>query len=262
MPGSDRRPKPTGGARVSPRDRFITIYGRMPVLEALGDRSLPIDKVIIAYNASGRSVDDIVHAARRRNIPVEEASPARVKLLAGNGRHDQGVVADVVARRMMPLEDFLDKRADRPTTVFLLDGITNPSNVGMILRTASGAGVDGVVLPRQGSPHVGPLVIKASAGVAFRAPILTVGSAAEAAARLRSAGYTLYGLSARAGRSLFEARFAARSALVLGGETSGLSVSTDSDLAIPLHGDVESLNVSAAAAVVAFEVTRRRAPRR
>jgi 23S rRNA (guanosine2251-2'-O)-methyltransferase len=243
---------------VSPRDQYITVYGRMPVLEALNDSSLDVAKLVLADNANGRSVDDILRAAERRRIPVERATPGRVKLLAGNGKHDQGIVADIKAPQMMPLHKFLAHRGTRPTLVFLLDGVTNPSNVGMIIRSATGAGLDGVILPRQRSPHVGPLVIKASAGVAFRAPIVNAVSTDQAVAALREAGYRVYGLSARSRSSLYQTDVARRSVFVLGGETSGISVATDVDLSIPMHRGVESLNVAVAASVVAFEIANRR----
>ncbi len=188
-----------GGSRDSvrknPRDRFITVYGRMPVLEALRDSRLDIAKLVVADNASGHSLDEILDLADDLRVPIEYASPARVKFLAGNGRHDQGIVADIQAPRMRRLANFLEQRGDRPTNVMLLDGVTNPSNVGMILRTATAAGIDGVILPRAGTPHVGPLVIKASAGVAFAAPIVNADTAGGAANELRTAGFVLYGLA-------------------------------------------------------------------
>lgn len=243
--------------KLSPRDKWITIFGRKPVLEALNDPSLSVAKVVVADNAGGGSLDDILRAASRTGTPVERATAARVKWLAGNGKHDQGVVADVDAPRMTPLADFVKARGKRPTKVFLLDGVTNPGNVGMILRTATGAGFDGVILPRAGTPHVGPLVIKASAGIAFQAPIVNVATAKAAVNLLTEAGYRIYGLSARSKQSLFKAELADRAVFVLGGETNGITVGTDEDLQIPLHAGVESLNVAVAAAVVAFEVTNR-----
>lgn len=241
----------------SPRDRYITVYGRMPVLEALQSPALDVAKVMVADNARGAAVDEILDAARERGVEVRYASPARIKLLAGNGKQDQGVIADIAAPRMARLAEFLERRGRRPTMVFLLDGVTNPSNVGMILRSATAAGVDGVVLPRAGTPHVGPLVIKASAGVAFEAPILNAPSAAEAARLLRGRGFTVYGLAAEARRSLYRTDLAPRAALVLGGETHGVTVPTDVQLRIPMRGGVESLNVAVTASVVAFELARR-----
>jgi len=248
----------------SPKDTFITVYGRKPVLEALDDPALRVDKVIVAEGLRGEPVRAILAAARQRQVPVQRASAHRVKVLAGNGRHDQGVLADVVAPRMAPVEEFLDDVGDGPAAVLVLDGVTNPANVGMLLRSATAAGLDGVLLPRRGVPAIDPLVIKASAGVAFRAPVLRAGTAAEGCAGLRAAGFAVYGLDA-AGASLLDAELPERVALVLGNETDGLSAPVraelDGVLAIPMHGGVESLNVASAGAVAAFELRRRRPPR-
>lgn len=246
----------------SPKDTFITVYGRKPVLEALDDATLRVDKVIVADGLRGDPVREILDAARHRGVPVQRATAHRVKVLAGNGRHDQGVLADVVAPRMAPVEEFLaELGADGPASVLVLDGLTNPANVGMILRSATAAGLDGVLLPRRGVPAIDPLVVKASAGVAFRAPVLRSATAEEGCAALRTAGFGVFGLDAGGG-SLLDAELPERVALVLGNETDGLSEAVrallDGVLAIPMHGGVESLGVASAGAVAAFELRRRR----
>ena len=253
----------TGVATRSPKDIYITVYGRKPVLEALADPALVVDKVIVAANARGGSLREIEQAARRRDVPVQQASAHRVKVLAGNGRHDQGVLADVVAPRMNTVESYLaDLAPAARCAVLVLDAVTNPANVGMVLRTATAAGLDGVLLPRRGTPSIDPLVIKASAGVAFRAPVLRSATAAEGCAALRAAGVTVLGLAGDAGGSLLTDPLPARVALVLGNETDGLSADVQAELdgtvAIPMHGGVESLNVASAAAVAAYELLRRR----
>jgi 23S rRNA (guanosine2251-2'-O)-methyltransferase len=246
----------------SPKDTFITVYGRKPVLEALDDGSLRVDKVVVAEGLRGEPVRAILAAARDRGVPVQRATAHRVKVLAGNGRHDQGVLADIVAPRMAPVDEFLaalDRAA--PASVLVLDRLTNPANVGMILRSATAAGMDGVLLPRRGLPSIDPLVIKASAGVAFRAPVLRSATVEEGCDALAAAGFAVYGLDAH-GDSLLDADLPERVALVLGNETDGLSESVrphlDGMLAIPMHGGVESLGVASAGAVVAFELARRR----
>jgi 23S rRNA (guanosine2251-2'-O)-methyltransferase len=246
----------------SPKDTFITVYGRKPVLEALSDVALRVDKVVVADGLRGEPVRAILAAARDRGVPVQRATAHRVKVLAGNGRHDQGVLADVVAPRMAPVAEFvaaLDPGA--PSAVLVLDRLTNPANVGMILRSATAAGLDGVLLPRRGLPAIDPLVVKASAGVAFRAPVLRSATVEEGCAALAEAGFALFGLDAR-GSSLLDADLPPRVALVLGNETTGLSSSVramlDGLLAIPMHGGVESLGVASAGAVAAFELARRR----
>ena len=244
---------------ISPKDRFITVYGRNPVHEVLLDDGLHVDKVVLAEGARGAGITEIKQAARRRGLAVQYASAERVKKLAGNGRQDQGVFADVVAPRMLPLDVALAHADLR--TVLVLDGITTPANVGMILRTATAAGVDGIVVPRRGVASIDPLVVKASAGVAFRAPILKSPTAADAVASLKATGFHVVGLDADGDDDLFTAHLPEPVAFVLGSETAGLGADVaalvDTWVSIPMAAGVESLNVSAAAAVVCFELVRR-----
>ncbi|WP_347350862.1 RNA methyltransferase [Intrasporangium sp.] len=244
---------------VSPKDRFITVYGRQPVLEVLLDGAVGVDKVVLAEGARGESLRRIEQAARRRGVPVQRASAERVRKLAGNGRQDQGVFADVIAPRMRPLAQALAQ--GRLATVLVLDGITTPANVGMIIRSATAAGLDGIVVPRRGVASLDPLVVKSSAGVAFRAPILKCATAAEAVAALRADGMHVVGLDASGDVALFTGRLPSRVAFVLGSESAGpgeqVRALVDQWVSIPMAGGVESLNVSAAAAVVCFELVRR-----
>jgi 23S rRNA (guanosine2251-2'-O)-methyltransferase len=247
--------------KPSPKDRFVTVFGRKPVLEALADDRLAVAKVVIADNAHGGAVRDIVDAASRRGVPVGRASAHRVKVLAGNGKQDQGVLADVIAPRMRTLADAL-AGSSRPARLLILDGITTPANVGMILRTATAAGIEGIVVPRRGVASIDPLVVKASAGVAFHAPVLRCATSEQAAVAVRSAGYPLYALDASARQSIYAADLPARVAFVLGSETAGVSDGVHGQVtrwvSIPMSGGVESLNVASAAAVLCFELVRRR----
>src|ERR687883_751340 len=145
-------PDPAGDR--SPKDTFITVYGRMPVLEVLQDVGLTVDKVVVAEGSRGDSLDRIRSLARRRGVDLRTASAHRVKVLAGNGKHDQGVLADVVAPRMSLVEDFVQRpAAGGSDAVLVLDAVSNPSNVGMILRTATAAGPAGGVPPPPPSPR-------------------------------------------------------------------------------------------------------------
>lgn len=244
-----------------PRDRYITVYGRNPVLEALEDSSVKVDKVLLARGLRGPVIKAIARAAKTQKIQLTRVDTAQINRISRNSRQDQGVVADVIAPHMGSLTDQLETVGAK-AAVLLLDGITTPGNVGMILRSATAAGLDGIVLPRHGSPEVGPLVIKASAGVAFRAPIWRTATAFEAVEALKAAGFTLVGLAGDAEATLFEAPFPDRVAFVLGNETTGMSpevlAEIDMPLSIPMQAGVESLNVAAAATVLAFEVQRRR----
>lgn len=249
-----------------PRDRFLTVFGRKPVLEALEDPRLQVDKVVLAHNAAGESVEQIVSAANRRGISVERASPGQVNRLSRSAQQDQGAVADIRAPRMAALQTWLTdkdtREARRGARLLLLDGITTPANVGMILRVATAAGLEGVILPRLGCPEVGPLVVKASAGVAFFAPILRVATPREACDLLLDAGFDLVSLRMDASESLYEAEWRGPVCFVLGNETRGVSPTVSALVTrgcrVPMEGGVESLNVATAAAVVSFELMRRK----
>jgi len=246
----------------SPRTRHLTVYGRKPVLEAL-QSDLVVARVHMVDGARGDSIAEILDAARRRGVTVERTSEHRISAIARNGRHHQGVVADVAAPRMATLGAFLEQRTGRnhATTVLVLDQIHNPANVGMILRTAAAAGLDGIVVPDAGTAEIGPVAIKASAGVAFAAPILRVDRAEYAVNQLLDARFEVVAVDA-GGELLFDAPLGDRVALVLGNETTGLSGEVrercDRTVSLPLAAGVESLNVAAAAAVVCYELVRRR----
>jgi 23S rRNA (guanosine2251-2'-O)-methyltransferase len=246
---------------TSPRDKFLTVYGRKPVLEAL-QGGLPVARIHVADGARGDVVQRILGAAKERGVQVNRVSERRVASISRNPKQDQGVVADVAAPNMSPLMAFLEQRTGRlhATSVLVLDGIHNPANVGMILRTATAAGIDGIVVPETGTAAIGPLVIKASAGVAFQAPILRIDKAEYAAAQLVDARFDVVAIDA-GDEVLFDAALSDRVALVLGNETEGISAEVRAyctrAVSLPLAAGVESLNVAAAAAVVCYELNRR-----
>ncbi len=238
--------------------------GRKPVVEALHDDGLTIEKILIAESARGREIDTISGMAASRRIEVRRVPEQKVTAVARSSRHHQGVVADVVAPQMQRLDDFCEQRRrgkDWACSVLVLDRVHNPSNVGMILRSATAAGLDGVVVPHRGTADVGPLVIKASAGVAFRAPILRCEDTDEALSILTDHRFTIVGLDA-GGDSLFDAELPDRGAYVIGNETEGLSLAAShasaATVTIPIAEEVESLNAAVAASLLVFEVARRR----
>lgn len=234
----------------------VRIYGRMPVLEALADPAVTVELILLARTARGDTVDGIVRLAADRGVALKRVAPEKVTRTSGNGRHDQGVVAEVVAPGVVPLTSWLAE-GNVPRHLLLLDGVTNPSNVGMIVRAATAAGLDGVVLPEAGSPDVGPLVVKASAGVAFRATILSTPTAAEALRLMDDVPSV--GLRADA-PSLFDGPLPERAVWVLGGEHDGVTVACDQWRSVPMANGVESLNVAITAAIVAYELVRGRPP--
>ena len=248
-----------------PRDKFITVYGRKPVLEALYNPDIVIDKVLIADNARGEFIDEIIKQSKQRGIKISRESPNYITRVSRNGRHDQGVVVDVIPPAMEALSTYLEREQShtlKPQTrnFLALDGVKNPSNVGMIIRTCLAAGFDGIILPRKGCPDLNPLVIKASAGTAFYTRVLRCAELSEALDQLRQANYTIYGLSGTAPLSLYSLSFSPFSVFVLGNETEGINPDhhklIDTWISIPIESPAESLNVASAAAVLCFELKR------
>jgi 23S rRNA (guanosine2251-2'-O)-methyltransferase len=247
----------------SPRERYLTVFGRIPVLEVLNDESLVVEHVFIATDTAKSLVREIVALATTRGVTVQHVPRDRVTRISGSGKQHQGLAADVVAPNRRSLEDWLETISSGiSATCVVLDDVTTPANVGMIIRSATAAGIDGIVVPSRGVADLGPLVIKASAGVAFRAPLVRVRTSLQAVELLISAGFDVVVLDAAGPEVLWEATFGSRTAFVLGGEHAGVSEEVTRLAArtvrIPMVENVESLNVAASAAIVCFDVARRR----
>ena len=246
-----------------PAGTSITIYGRLAVLEALADDDVPVDQVLLDRTSRGQLAEEVLAAAARRGVTVRRLPPEKISRISGDARHDQGVVADIAAGAIEPLDRWLGRLGPgAAASLLVLDGVTNPANVGMIIRSAAGAGLSGVVVPEAGSPDIGPLVVRASAGIALRSTVLRCPTAEAGVGALADAGLVVHGLRTEGADVLFTAELADRAAYVMGNETDGISPAVgalvERWLAIPMAQGVESLNVASAAAVLAFEVARRR----
>lgn len=239
-------------------DRILTVYGRKPVQEALCDPSLHCLTLHLASsNREARIIADIRAQAVARGVVVKEHERRELSRISKNGKQDQGVALDILCQRFAALDDFLKvPLGTAPRRLLALDGITNPQNLGMIVRSATAGLIDGIVVPRKGCAALGPLVIKASAGTVFRAPVLTCQTLPAALMACKAAGATICILDGGAQQSLFELPEAEFSVFVLGNETDGPSreatALADRRIAIPMRNDVESLNVAVAASLIAF----------
>lgn len=236
----------------------LTLFGRKPALEALLTPSLTIHCLHLAdSNRPAGIIAQITSEAERRGAEIRYHDRLALSRISKNGRQDQGVALDVVCPKFTSLSTFLD-RSSAPQKVLALDGVTNPQNVGMIIRSAVAAGIDGILYPKRGIASMGPLVIKASAGNLFKAPIIRCETVTEALEKFRSQGYRVVALEASATRSLFELNLEGSMVCVLGGETEGISPNVqalvDTRLSIPMAHGVESLNVAVTAALVAFHI--------
>jgi len=243
-----------------PRDRYLTVYGRKPVLEVLQASDIEVARVLLASGARGAIVDRIRAAAAARDVPILDRSPKEVSRVSRRPKQDQGVAADVEAPAMGPIEGWLERR-DGPAALLALDGVTTPANVGMILRTATVLGLDGVIVPRRGTATIGPLVIKASAGLAFRASILRCATIEDGLSAAKMAGFCVYGLRDQRAEALENLTARARAVFVLGNESEGIGAGTetlvDQWVRIPMSRAGDSLNVACAAAICAYAARSR-----
>lgn len=228
-----------------------------------------VREVVVADDADdGQAIDDLLELAADLRVVVRRVSRTKLAALARTDA-PQGVVATAA-----PLEEHdLDDLATAPTAtggapfLLALDGVTDPGNLGALLRTAECVGVSGVVLPRHRAVHVTPTVTKAAAGAVEHLPMALVGGLPTAVTRLQDAGVWVVGLDGGGDVSLFDLPLAEEPVcLVLGAEGRGLSrlvrERCDAVVSIPLAGALGSLNVSVAGALACFEVVRRRTGRR
>lgn len=239
-------------------NNILTVYGRKPVLEALEDPSTDIYRLHLASsNRSASIMDDIRKLAEKKGAEILYHDRAALSRISKNAKQDQGVAADLVCKKFQSSDDFLADNVGKKFRLLALDGITNPQNLGMIIRSACAGNIDGILLPQQGNAQIDPLVIKASAGTVFRAPILRCEDLAKTLTRFIEKGTLVCGLSSHAPDNLKDFSPDAACIYVLGNETDGVSAKVNAlcntSVKIPMNNGVESLNVAVTAALIAFQ---------
>jgi 23S rRNA (guanosine2251-2'-O)-methyltransferase len=234
------------------------------VLELLKAGVRPVREVWVAEGLeAGAQLDEIERLAARRRVPLRLVGRGRMAA-ATRTESPQGVLAKARALAETDLEHLTAAGEGHPPFLLLLDGVTDPHNLGALLRTAECAGVSGVVLPRHRAAHVTPAVAKVAAGAIEHVPMAVVPGVPSAIRSLEQMGVTVIGLDAGADRSLYDLGYEAEGpvALVLGAEGRGLAPLTRKRCtmlaSIPHAGHLESLNVASAGAVACFELARRR----
>jgi 23S rRNA (guanosine2251-2'-O)-methyltransferase len=238
------------------------VEGRQAVRELLLAGRRRVRDVMVASDQDDVEVlQDIVDLALGEGVAVREVSRKRL-LVDARSEAPQGVIAHAAPLREHELDDMLAP-ADGHAFLVALDGVTDPGNLGAVLRAAECAGVTGVVLPRHRATHVTPTVAKAAAGAIEYLPMAVVGGLPSALLRLRDAAVPVIGLDAAGDTSLFELEVHdGPVCLVLGAEGRGLSrlvrQRCDHLVNIPLRGHLASLNVAAAGALACYEIARRR----
>ncbi len=256
-----------GSGRGAERDDDLgggQVEGRQAVRELLIAGRRRAYEIWIAGDIDQSDViDDIRELARASRVPVVEVSRKKLEYTA-RSEAPQGVLAHAAPVPAVPIEEVLKRRPNRIPFLVAVDGVTDPGNLGALLRCCEGAGVNGVVLPRHRSVHITPTVTKTSVGAVEYMPIAVVGGLPATLTRMRELGIWVVGLDDAADKTLFEIGDLASEAicLVLGAEGAGLSrlVRERCDLivSIPMRGRLSSLNVSAAAALATYEVARHR----
>lgn len=237
-------------------DQLLTVYGRKPVLEAIADGSLQPERLHLSKNnRSAEILEEIRSWADKRNIEIRIHEPAALARISKNAKQDQGVALDIRCPNHQQIVDFLANLPER-FRLIALDGITNPQNLGMIIRSVAASPADALLISKKDSPKLSPLVIKASAGTLFRAPIIHSQTLVEALTALSEQGAQICVLDSNATSSFEAFSTQGRVVYVLGNETEGVSEDIQSlanhRLSIPMNRGVESLNVAVTAALVSF----------
>jgi 23S rRNA (guanosine2251-2'-O)-methyltransferase len=242
-----------------PADLF-TLYGRQAVLEALKDKSLQPYKLHLAEsNRSGGTMADILQVAEQRGVPLAWHTRLALSRISRNGKQDQGVALDIRMPNLRQARELPGLAAGRPLRLLALDQVTNPQNVGMILRSAAAGGMDGVILPKRGCARLDSLVIKASAGTFFRVPVFVCEQLPDTLRELADHGMQVCLMAAGSRQSLFGFRPRGSVIYVLGNETDGVSAGVrqvpHTTVSVPMANGVESLNVAMTATLIAYAGT-------
>jgi 23S rRNA (guanosine2251-2'-O)-methyltransferase len=236
------------------------LYGLHAVEEAIRSGNRRLESVVISRQRQDVRLIGIAEACRVAGIPVRVESKDQLTRLAHSEAH-QGVVAVVAERGYSSLEE-LAQRGEHDLFLLALDGVEDPHNLGALLRTADGAGADGVVLPERRAAGVNATVVKTSAGAAEHVRIARVTNLVRALEELKRQNVWCIGLDERGSVDYDRFDYRCNFVLVLGGEGSGLHELTrrtcDHLLRIPMAGQVPSLNVSVAGAIVMYEAARQR----
>ena len=240
------------------------IIGRNPVIEALKAKR-PIEKILILRGSHGKPIQMIKSLARENGVIVTEVDKHKFRSLT-QSESAQGVVAIAGVKEYDDLDTLLENissasGAKRPF-LLILDEITDPHNIGALIRTAECAGVDGIILPKHHAASLTDTVLKTSAGAVEHIPVSRVTNVANTIDRLKEDGYWIVGADGTADKLYDEIDFTLPVAIIIGAEGKGMrrlvKDKCDFLVRIPLKGKIESLNASVAGAIIMYEVVRQR----
>ena len=238
------------------------LEGRNAVTEALS-AGRTIDKLFVADGDTDRALARICAMAKQAGAVVVPTDRRKLDYMSATGAH-QGVIAMVAAHDYASIDDILKKAQDagEPPLFVICDELSDPHNLGAIIRTAECAGAHGIIIPKRRSVGLTAVVGKASAGALEYMPVARVSNITAAIDTLKKAGVWVYGTAAEGDTTLYKADLKSAAAIVIGNEGEGMSrlVSERCDfkVSIPMKGSISSLNASAAAAIMLYEAVRQR----
>ena len=236
-------------------DKVLTIYGRNAVMEALEDKGISIHKLHLSKsNKDAEILENMKDIASNRNIEVAYHDKQSLSRISKNAKQDQGVALDIMLKYFGNEDDFISNNINY--RIIALDGVTNPQNLGMIIRSCAAGNIDAILLPTKGSTQISPLVIKASAGTLFKMPIIKTSNLKKTLESFKKEGTDIFTLSSHTKHSYKEQAYGVKTIFVLGNESTGVSKEVESicnkSISIPMQRDVESLNVAVTASLIAF----------
>ena len=238
----------------------VYIYGKHALMEALQNTPKVIQKVFLAPDLYDRELRSLL---QRLSISTSPLGTVRGKELAGRDAVHQGIIALMnPASLLIPFDDFLKTlEGKKNPAVVVLGELHDPHNVGAIIRSAAAFGLSGVLIPEHNQAGVTGVVVKTSAGMAFRIPLVSIGNVNHTLEILKKQGFWIYSLAMKGDIALGAEDFNAPSAFIVGNEGSGVREKTleasDVRLSIPMHPRTESLNAAVSAAVVFYEWSKK-----
>ncbi len=244
------------------RREMTTIEGRNPVFEAIMAEK-PIEKIYISAKSGGSQITKIINAAKEKGVPYKTLAPERIDEIAKT-ESNQGVVAVCAEVSYSSMEDILNRADEKGESPFIIiaDEITDPHNLGAIIRTANAVGAHGVIIPKNRSAGINPVVFKTSAGAANYTPVARVGNLGQTIEFLKKRGVWITGADMAGEKEMCDSDLKGPLAIVVGSEGKGISKkikeSCDFLVRIPMVGEINSLNASVAAAVLMYEALRQR----
>ncbi|RIZ57711.1 23S rRNA (guanosine(2251)-2'-O)-methyltransferase RlmB [Paraclostridium bifermentans] len=237
------------------------IEGRNPVIEAIkNDRE--IDKIMIANGAKEGSIKKITAMAKEKNIIIQYVDRNKLDEISTSHSH-QGVIANVSEYKYFELDDLIQNAKDKGEDPFfiILDEITDPHNLGSIIRTADAVGAHGVIIPKRRSVHITPTVVKASAGAVEYVPVCKVTNIVNTIKTLKEHGLWIAAADMD-GQTFYEQNLTGPIGLVIGSEGFGISrlvkKNCDYIVKMPMVGNVTSLNASVAGSILLYEIFKQR----